>query len=69
MELSVVPKSKNLHRLEYMFSNATAATAARAYSMISPVNIQRLKLFLLILAILSLLIGGGAPEAGGNFRG
>jgi len=37
--------------------------------MVSPVNIQRLKLFLLILAILSLLIGGGAPEAGGNFRG
>ena len=61
--------SNFLTRKVNMFSNATAAAAARAYSMVSPVNIQRLKLFLLILAILSLLIGGGAPEAGGNFRG
>ena len=52
-----------------MFSNATAATAARAYSMIGPANIQRIKLFLLILSILSRLIGAGAPESGGSFQG
>lgn len=52
-----------------MFSNVTAATTTLANSMTSPANIQRIKLFLLILSILSLLIGGGAPESGGGFQG
>ncbi len=52
-----------------MLSHATASTTALVTSMVSPTNVQRIKLFLLVLAILSMLIGGGAPEAAGSFRG